>query len=214
MIAGAVGGAIIVGSHKGAQNHADVYRTSRHAVYMTALLCTIIPVFFAAFPEALSFLFNSDDPEILKLLKQIIVLVALGQIGDGAAYAQMLQLRVFNETWVATVLRGACLALGAVTATALVYNSNIGIASLGVGYALAEWSSCLVLGIRLHYVMQKYRKEYNVLAPASNCIPKTRNLSAQSEWGFMGRNQQQRYVAQIAAIDSRVATRDSMLELV
>lgn len=121
MIAGAMGGAIIVGSHKGAQNHADVYRTSRHAVYMTALLCTIIPVFFAASPEALAFLFNSDDPEILKLLKQIIVLVALGQIGDGAAYAQMLQLRVFNETWIATLLRGTCLALGAVTATALVY---------------------------------------------------------------------------------------------
>jgi Na+-driven multidrug efflux pump/GNAT superfamily N-acetyltransferase len=201
MISSAVSGAIIVGGYKGAQDHADVYRTSRHAVYMTALLCTIIPVFFAIYPEALADLFNSKDPEVLSLLKQIIDYVMIGQIGDGAATAEMLQLRIFNDNWTATSIRCASLVLGAVLATVLVYNSDMGIVGLGIGYAVAEWTSCLALGVRLHTVTEQYREEYNVRAPGSDCFSKVRRqLPNQGEWGFLGRGRQQRNSAPIPQV--------------
>lgn len=185
MIAGAVSGAIIVGGLKGSQRHQDVYRNSQHAVWMTAIVCAFIPIFFAAYPEVLAALFQNNNPQVMALLGQVMVWIALGQIGDGAAYAQMLQLRAFQDAWIATLIRIACILTGAAVSTVLVYKTDKGIESLGIGYFVAEWLSCLALSIRMHAIFQAYRREYNVQASPA-CLTNPR----QAAWGFLGRGRQ------------------------
>lgn len=96
---------------------------------------------------------------------------------------------------------------------ALVYKTDQGIVSLGIGYAFAELSSCIVLGIRLHYIMQQYREEYNVQAPKSGCLQEI-ELTLQGEWGFIDRGRQQRTNNRIAASNQQVVQSRGGYELV
>lgn len=164
------------------------------AVWKATGVCAVISLFFAAYPEALVAMFQSDDPEVMRLLQQVSVWIALGQIADGASYAQMLQLRAFGDAWLATMLRITCVLIGVGVAEAFIHTTDKDIQSLAIGYCIAECLSYISLSLRLRYFIHLYRKEFNVQPAPSTCLS-----YGHAAWGFLGRERQRRVLSDSVA---------------
>ena len=157
--------------------------TAVNGIILTAVASAVLPTFFAGYPQALMVLFGANDPQILQILTRVTPWMSVGSLLDSTYYAPMLQLRALNDVQGVLLTRIPSVALGILLSIVLVFETTLGVESIGGAYCLAMALSLVgVLG-RWKEKMQPYTTAYqqdrdNPLRPSETDAATTQSRAA------------------------------------
>lgn len=152
-----------------------VFPTALTGIIITSCASSIVPIFFACYPESLTILFGVDsDSNILNILKVIAPIMSIGSICDTSYYAPMFHIRAVGDVKGVLWTHIPSIFIGVTMVTVLVLVYKKGVDAIAYSYLTTMVLSVSLVVLRWMYTMRpfiesywKYRKELT-LDPSLN----------------------------------------------